>query len=84
MKSVALNAFPRNLGRRAGAKKLRSEGRRVGYSLSGEKLKKQMVQANDQAAGRVLFFGSDKGGEGRYEVKDLKTGEQSVCAFEEL
>ncbi|HLH54419.1 MAG TPA: 50S ribosomal protein L25 [Verrucomicrobiae bacterium] len=27
MKSVALNAFPRNLGRRAGAKKLRSQGR---------------------------------------------------------
>jgi len=27
MKSVALNAFPRTLGRRAGAKKLRSEGR---------------------------------------------------------
>src|SRR6185369_3292742 len=27
MKSVALNAFPRALGRRAGAKKLRSEGR---------------------------------------------------------
>jgi histidyl-tRNA synthetase len=66
------------------AQKLRSEGRRVGYSLSGEKLKKQMAQANDQGAGRVLFFGSDKGSEGRYEVKDLKTGEQSVSAFEDL
>jgi histidyl-tRNA synthetase len=66
------------------AQKLRAEGRRVGYSLSGEKLKKQMVQANDFNAGRVLFFGSDKGGEDAYEVKDLKTGEQSVVAFEEL
>jgi len=66
------------------AQKLRAEGRRVGYSLSGEKMKKQMVQANDYNAGRVLFFGSDKGGEGKYEVKDLKTGEQSVCAFEDL
>ncbi|MDB5106720.1 MAG: hisS [Fibrobacteres bacterium] len=66
------------------AQKLRAEGRRVGYSLSGEKMKKQMVQANDQNAGRVLFFGSDKGGEDRYEVKDLKTGEQSVSAFEDL
>ncbi|MEO6097096.1 MAG: histidine--tRNA ligase, partial [Fibrobacteria bacterium] len=66
------------------AQKLRAEGRRVGYSLSGEKLKKQMVQANDFNAGRVLFFGSDKGGEDKYEVKDLKTGEQSVVAFEEL
>ncbi|MDB5049549.1 MAG: hisS [Fibrobacteres bacterium] len=66
------------------AQKLRAEGRRVGYSLSGEKVKKQMSQANDQGAGRVLFFGSDKGTEGRYEVKDLKTGEQSVSAFEDL
>lgn len=66
------------------AQKLRSEGRRVGYSLSGEKMKKQMAQANDQNAGRVLFFGSDKGGEGRFEVKDLKTGEQSVLGFEDL
>jgi histidyl-tRNA synthetase len=66
------------------AQKLRAEGRRVGYSLSGEKVKKQMSQANDLGAGRVLFFGSDKGSEGRYEVKDLKTGEQSVSAFEDL
>jgi histidyl-tRNA synthetase len=66
------------------AQKLRADGRRVGYSLSGEKMKKQMVQANDQKAARVLFFGSDKGGEDAYEVKDLGTGEQSVKAFEEL
>ncbi|HKP94647.1 MAG TPA: histidine--tRNA ligase [Fibrobacteria bacterium] len=66
------------------AQKLRAEGRRVGYSLSGEKVKKQMSQANDQGAGRVLFFGSDKGAEGAYEVKDLESGEQSVLAFEDL
>ena len=66
------------------AQKLRADGRRVGYSLSGEKMKKQMVQANDQKAARVLFFGSDKGGEDSYEVKDLATGEQGVRAFEEL
>jgi histidyl-tRNA synthetase len=66
------------------AQRLRSEGRRVGYSLSGEKVKKQMAQANDQAARRVLFFGSDKAGEGMYEVKDLGTGEQSVREFGDL
>jgi histidyl-tRNA synthetase len=66
------------------AQKLRAKGRRVGYSLAGEKMKKQMSQANDQNAARVLFFGSDKGSEGCYEVKDLKTGEQKIAAFEEL
>jgi histidyl-tRNA synthetase len=66
------------------AQRLRAEGRRVGYALSGEKMKKQMAQANDQAAKKVLFFGSDRAPEGRYEVKDLSNGEQKVCAFEEL
>lgn len=66
------------------AQRLRSRGRRVGYALSGEKMKKQMAQANDQAARRVLFFGSDRAPEGKYEVKDLTTGEQKVLPFEEL
>jgi histidyl-tRNA synthetase len=66
------------------AQRLRAEGRRVGYGLNGEKFKKQMTQANDQAARNVLFFGSDKAGEGRFEVKDLTSGEQSVRSFEEL
>ena len=66
------------------AQRLRAEGRRVGYGLNGEKFKKQMTQANDQAARNVLFFGSGKAGEGRFEVKDLTSGEQSVRSFEEL
>ncbi|MBW8887188.1 MAG: histidine--tRNA ligase [Fibrobacteres bacterium] len=66
------------------AQRLRSEGRRVGYALNGEKMKKQMAQANDQGARNVLFFGSDRAPEGKYEVKDLASGEQKVCAFEEL
>lgn len=66
------------------AQRLRERGRRVGYALSGEKMKKQMTQANDQAAKRVLFFGSDRAPEAKYEVKDLGTGEQKICAFDEL
>jgi histidyl-tRNA synthetase len=66
------------------AQRLRAAGRRVGYALSGEKMKKQMSQANDQAAKKVLFFGSDRAPEGKYEVKDLGTGEQGICAFDEL
>jgi histidyl-tRNA synthetase len=66
------------------AQRLRGRGRRVGYALNGEKMKKQMAQANDQAAKQVLFFGSDRAPEGRFEAKNLTTGEQRVCAFEEL
>jgi histidyl-tRNA synthetase len=66
------------------AQRLRADGRRVGYALSGEKFKKQMTQANDQAAKNVLFFGSDKAAGELFEVKDLTTGEQKVCAFEDL
>jgi histidyl-tRNA synthetase len=66
------------------AQSLRARGRRVGYALNGEKMKKQMAQANDQAAKQVLFFGSDRAPDGRFEVKNLATGEQRVCASEEL
>ena len=66
------------------AQRLRADGRRVGYALSGEKFKKQMTQANDQAAKRVLFFGSDKASGENYEIKDLSSGEQRVCGFDDL
>jgi histidyl-tRNA synthetase len=66
------------------AQRLRSQGRRVGYALSGEKMKKQMAQANDQGAKRVLFFGSDKAPAGQFEIKDLTTGEQKNSGFEDL
>jgi histidyl-tRNA synthetase len=66
------------------ASRLRGAGRRTAYSLSGEKFKKQMAQANDMGARKVIFFGSDKAGEGKFEVKDMKTGEQSVVGFEAL
>jgi histidyl-tRNA synthetase len=66
------------------AQGLRAKGRRVAYGLSGEKFKKQMAQANDLGAARVLFFGSDKAGEGKFDVKDFKTGEQGLFAFDAL
>ena len=66
------------------AGRLRDKGRRVAYALSGEKFKKQMAQANDMGASRVLFFGSDKAPAGQYDVKDFKTGEQGVSGFEAL
>jgi histidyl-tRNA synthetase len=66
------------------AAELRGRGRRTSYSLTGGKFKKQMAQANDLGARKVIFFGSDKAGEGMYEVKDMATGEQAVVGFDSL
>src|SRR3974390_2774878 len=45
MKSVALNAFPRTLGRRAGAKKLRSNGR-IPAIIYGRQAKPQNLEVS--------------------------------------
>lgn len=47
MKSVALNAFPRSLGRRAGAKKLRSEGR-IPAVIYGRQAKPQNLEVQSK------------------------------------
>ncbi len=60
------------------AQRLRGAGRSVAYSLKGGKFKKQMEEANDAGAKRVLFFGSDRAPAGSFEVKDLASGEQQV------
>jgi large subunit ribosomal protein L25 len=54
MKSVPLNAFPRTLGRRAGAKKLRSEGR-IPAVIYGGKAKPQTVEINAREIGDLIL-----------------------------
>jgi large subunit ribosomal protein L25 len=54
MKSVPLNAFPRSLGRRAGAKKLRSEGR-IPAVIYGGKDKPQSVEINAREIGDLII-----------------------------
>jgi len=53
MKSVPLNAFPRTLGRRAGAKKLRTEGR-IPAVIYGGKTKPQSVEINAREIGDLI------------------------------
>jgi histidyl-tRNA synthetase len=60
------------------AQRLRARGLSVTHALKGGKFKKQMEEANDAGAKRVLFFGSDRAEAGSYEVKDLATGEQNI------
>ena len=47
MKSVALNAFPRTLGRRAGAKKLRESGR-IPAVIYGRQSKPQSLEVSSR------------------------------------
>jgi large subunit ribosomal protein L25 len=53
MKSVPLNAFPRSLGRRAGAKKLRSEGR-IPAVIYGGAAQPQSVEINAREIGDLI------------------------------
>ncbi len=66
------------------AQVLRAKGRSVSYSLEVGKLKRQLAEANDQNACKVIFFGSDKAPIGSFEVKDLSSGEQKVVGESEL
>jgi histidyl-tRNA synthetase len=66
------------------AQRLRARGRSVAYALNGGKLKKQLGEADEAGARRVLFFGSDRAAAGTYEVKDLVAGTQEVLNEEAL
>ena len=57
MKSVPLNAFPRTLGRRNGARKLRSEGR-IPAVIYGGKAKPQSVEVNAREIGDLIVLGA--------------------------
>lgn len=54
MKSVPLNAFPRSLGRRNGARKLRSEGR-IPAVIYGGAAKPQNVEINAREIGELII-----------------------------
>lgn len=66
------------------AARLRGAGQTVGFSFGGGKMGKQMQAASEQGARKAVFSGSDRAPEGSFEVKDLKTGEQTVATLEEL
>ncbi|MDD4281871.1 MAG: His/Gly/Thr/Pro-type tRNA ligase C-terminal domain-containing protein, partial [Candidatus Methanofastidiosa archaeon] len=56
----------------------------VEYDLSGRNMKKQMNQANDIGAKRVVILGERDLAEGRATVKDMVSGEQKVLAIADL
>jgi large subunit ribosomal protein L25 len=59
MKSVALKAVPRNLGRRAGAKKLRSEGR-IPAVIYGRQARPQNLEINSKEMGNLIHHSASE------------------------
>ena len=59
MKSVALNAFPRTLGRRAGAKKLRSEGR-IPAVIYGRQAQPQNLEVSSKEMGDLIHHSASE------------------------
>lgn len=59
MKSVALKAVPRNLGRRAGAKKLRSEGR-IPAVIYGRQAKPQNLEVNSKEMENLIHHSASE------------------------
>lgn len=54
---------------------LRQQGNRVEVELSGKKLRKAMEKANRENIRKVIILGENEIQSGRYEMKDMQTGE---------
>lgn len=54
---------------------LRQQGNRVEVELSGKKLQKAMEKANRENIGKVIILGENEIQSGRYELKDMQTGD---------
>lgn len=54
---------------------LRQQGNRVEVELSGKKLRKAMEKANREKIRNVIILGENEIQSGRYELKDMQTGD---------
>lgn len=66
------------------ATKLRDQRISVDYDLSGRAFKKQLQQANNAKACYALIIGEEELLRGKYQLKDLKQGEQTELTIEEI
>src|SRR6266571_8467281 len=69
MKSVALNAFPRTLARRAGAKRLRTAGR-IPAVIYGRQAQPQNLEVNAKEMGNLIHHSVSENLLVDLEVKD--------------
>jgi histidyl-tRNA synthetase len=64
--------------------KLRMAGVKAELFPENSKMKKQMNYANKREIPYVVVVGSDEIALGKYAVKDMKSGDQKLCSYEEL
>jgi large subunit ribosomal protein L25 len=91
MKSVGLNAFPRTLGRRAGAKKLRSNGR-IPAVIYGSQNKPQSLELDakafkdvvNKAHSEIMLFDLSVDGDKKSRLALLKEVQQHVLSRQVL
>ncbi len=60
------------------AQVLRSEGKNVLFAFEPQRPGKALEFANKQGIDRVVIFGGDEKALGRYKIKEMKSGEESV------
>ncbi|HDL02346.1 MAG TPA: hypothetical protein ENH20_00765 [Candidatus Pacearchaeota archaeon] len=65
------------------AEKLRGEGFST-LLMMDKSVSKGMEYANAKGVGRVVFVGSDEVKAGKFKVKDMKSGEESVVSEDEI
>lgn len=63
------------------AQVLRSEGKNVLFAFEPQRPGKALEFANKQGIDKVVIFGGDEKALGRYKIKEMKSGEESVFPF---
>lgn len=61
------------------AQVLRLEGKNVLFAFEPQRPGKALEFANKQGIDKVVIFGNDEKALGEYKIKDMKSGEESVC-----
>lgn len=64
--------------------KLRALGHSVNHHLQGQKIQKQLDNASRLGAKFAIFMDAETSIEGKYQIKNLKTGEQKVLPLAEI
>ena len=62
---------------------LRGKGRKVLMDLMGRNFKNQFKYANKMGVKKAIIIGEDEVKEGKLNVKDMKTGEQTLLSLDE-
>jgi len=63
------------------AKALRGQGKDVLTGLEEQKIGKALEFANKKGIAKVVIYGADEAREGKYKIKDMRSGEENVASL---